>query len=268
MYFVAHDIMSRTTSDSWPEDETLHLWYDDENLEEILRSRSLTRYEVQKYASISSEVGKSLLSLKQRFSEQSEGKKGLQRVAQIKHAAALLYLTERFGPKKGKCASTCFPTCFPASLTAMEWELEDIGLQRSADQENISRANHQTSGPQSDTSTANYHKPLGDITGQEYKGICAICKVKLITSMIELISTLPDMATLLWPLFVLGNVGLENEEQRRFVIDRLANIQRTQNLGSVRRTIDAVKHAFGTKELLPSNERSWGHETYHYISLA
>jgi hypothetical protein len=86
--------------------------------------------------------------------------------------------------------------------------------------------------------------------------------------MIKLISTLPDMATLLWPLFVLGNTGLENEEHRRFVLDRLANIQKTRNLGSVRRAIDAVKHAFVTKSLLASGNKSWGHETYRYISLA
>lgn len=86
--------------------------------------------------------------------------------------------------------------------------------------------------------------------------------------MIELISTLPDEVALLWPLFVLGNAGLENEEQRRFVLDRLANIQKMQNLGSVRRTIDAVKHAFMTKSVLPSGGRVWGHETYRSISLA
>ncbi|KAJ5470335.1 hypothetical protein N7530_007692 [Penicillium desertorum] len=76
------------------------------------------------------------------------------------------------------------------------------------------------------------------------------------------------MATLLWPLFVLGNTGLENEEQRRFVLDRLANIQKTRNLGSVKRTIDAVKHAFVTKGLFSSCNKAWVHETYRYISLA
>lgn len=76
------------------------------------------------------------------------------------------------------------------------------------------------------------------------------------------------MDTLLWPLFVLGNAGLENEGQRRFVLDRLANIQKTQNLGSIRRTIDAVKHSFMTKSLSSLGDRVWGHKAYGYISLA
>jgi hypothetical protein len=81
-------------------------------------------------------------------------------------------------------------------------------------------------------------------------------------------STLPDMHTLLWPLFVLGNAGLQNEEQRRFVLDRLISMEKTQNLGSVKRTIIAVKHAFKTKSLLSPGARLWGHESYGYISLA
>lgn len=87
------------------------------------------------------------------------------------------------------------------------------------------------------------------------------------------------MATLLWPLFVLGNVALENEEHRRFVLDRLLGIQRARNLGSVRRAIEAVKHAFATKDLdLGSSSSStggwqgwgqgWGQERFRYISLA
>ena len=107
-----------------------------------------------------------------------------------------------------------------------------------------------------------------DIDDKKRLGVSEGCKSRLILSMIKLISTLPDMATLLWPLFVLGNTGLENEEQRRFVLDRLANIQKTRNLGSVRRTIDAVKHAFVTKSLFSSGNKAWGHETYRYISLA
>jgi hypothetical protein len=86
--------------------------------------------------------------------------------------------------------------------------------------------------------------------------------------IVESIATLPDMATLLWPLFILGNVGVEDEDHRRFVLDRLSSIQRLRNLGSVRRTIDAVKHAFGTTGLDCGIERAWGHESYQYISLA
>lgn len=43
MYFVAHDIMSRTTSESWSEDKTPELWTRNENLEEVRHSQpSLT----------------------------------------------------------------------------------------------------------------------------------------------------------------------------------------------------------------------------------
>lgn len=86
--------------------------------------------------------------------------------------------------------------------------------------------------------------------------------------MIELMSTVPDSETLLWPPFVLGITELDNEQQRRFVLDRLGNIQQKQNLGSVRRTIDAVKHAFATKSVLSPDEWAWGHESYGFISLA
>lgn len=102
------------------------------------------------------------------------------------------------------------------------------------------------------------------------------------------------MATLLWPLFVLGNLTLENEEHRRFVLDRLLGIQKSRNLGSVRRAIEAVKHSFGTKDLGLNSEaeadlgfasadsrsrsrsrwtglgglQGWGQERVRYISLA
>lgn len=131
--------------------------------------------------------------------------------------------------------------------------------------------NHRAYGRQSGEEALFCHRLLGDepsIDGEESVGVDGGCKSRLVSSIIELISTLPDIATLLWPLFVLSNVGLENEEQRRFVLDRLANVQKTRNLGSVRRTIDAVKHAFVTRGLLCSGDRTWGHETYRYISLA
>jgi hypothetical protein len=37
MYFVAHDIMSRTTSESWPGEEMPQLWHESEDLEEVPR---------------------------------------------------------------------------------------------------------------------------------------------------------------------------------------------------------------------------------------
>lgn len=35
MYFIAHDIMSNTTFNGWHEDEALHLWSENDDLEEV-----------------------------------------------------------------------------------------------------------------------------------------------------------------------------------------------------------------------------------------
>ncbi|CAP98952.1 Pc22g16640 [Penicillium rubens Wisconsin 54-1255] len=234
MYFVAHNIMSRTASENCHQDDILELWSDSENLEEIdmlmgcsrglltlinnisihasekakiQKYRRLTPAETQYYAKVSLDISTALLGLKQTLPQHATGREDLERIAQVKHLAAFLYLNERLEDKL-------------------------------------------------------------DIDDRRRRGVSEGCKSRLISSMIELISTLPDMATLLWPLFVLGNTGLENEEQRRFVLDRLANIQKTRNLGSVKRTIDAVKHAFVTKSLCSSGNKAWVHETYRYISLA
>lgn len=113
------------------------------------------------------------------------------------------------------------------------------------------------------------------LTNQDHPYFESPSKTQLVTSIIESISTLPDMATLLWPLFVLGNVALEDEEHRRFVLDRLLGIQRARNLGSVRRAIEAVKYAFVTKGLDLDADltgrgglQGWGDGRFRYISLA
>lgn len=95
-------------------------------------------------------------------------------------------------------------------------------------------------------------------------------KRRLISSIINIVSTLPDSATLLWPLFVLGNSGLENEGERRFVLERLGRMQQTRNLGSVRRARTAVKRAFCISDLGHANAcgRVWGEEGCGFISLA
>lgn len=65
-----------------------------------------------------------------------------------------------------------------------------------------------------------------------------------------------------------GMQGWKNEKHRRFILDRLTNIQKSRNLGSVCRTIEAVNDSFGTGDLKCSSNRMWGHESYRYISLA
>ncbi|KAL3443239.1 fungal-specific transcription factor domain-containing protein [Aspergillus insuetus] len=238
MYFVAHDVMARTVSDEWDGDDNSELWSDDEDLEEIdvvmgcsrglmtlinrisnlastkariLRTRPMTPVEVHDHENATSELHTSLLALKQRLPPHSADRQDLEKIANIKHLTALLYLHERLG----------FPRHSP--------------------------------------------EPARFNTDLE---LFSLSKDRLVTDIIESIETLPDMATLLWPLFILGNVGVEDENHRRFVLDRLSSIQRLRNLGSVRRTIDAVKHAFGTTGLDYGIERAWGHESYRYISLA
>ncbi|KAL3475523.1 fungal-specific transcription factor domain-containing protein [Aspergillus californicus] len=251
MYFVAHDIMSRTASDDCDDDEALPLWSQTDDLEEIdvvmgcsrglmslinqissmastkakiLRGgRSLTVAERINHATAVSHLRLSLQSLEQKLPAHSIERNDLARVARVKQLAALLYLNERLGSSDHSCISA--ETEADAYRESVNGYL-DVGV---------------------DIDMSRDH---------------------LISSIIELISTLPTMATLLWPLFVLGNVGLENEDHRRFVLDRLVEIQKSRNLGSVCRTIEAVKHSFGTRELVSSSRRIWGHESYRYISLA
>ncbi|KAL3424269.1 C6 zinc finger domain-containing protein [Phlyctema vagabunda] len=60
-------------------------------------------------------------------------------------------------------------------------------------------------------------------------------KTNLIATIIEHLEKLPNTSTLLWPLFVLGSMRELNEEQRRFVHERLMALQRLRNLGSIKR---------------------------------
>ncbi|RAL03210.1 Zn(II)2Cys6 transcription factor [Aspergillus ibericus CBS 121593] len=93
-------------------------------------------------------------------------------------------------------------------------------------------------------------------------------KVALINMLVNIISTLPDSATLLWPLYILGHAGLEDEDQRRFVLDRLERMQRVRNLGSIRRARVAVKHAFQVFDMRLSAARATNADAFSSISLA
>jgi hypothetical protein len=91
----------------------------------------------------------------------------------------------------------------------------------------------------------------------------------LIAAIIKLIGEFPTpLVALLWPLFVVGNSGLDDEDQRRFVLDNLRTIQKTRNLGSVRRARMTVEQAFRVKDLdLPASP-AWGDDGPGVISLA
>lgn len=210
---------------------------------------------------MASDIGTALLSLRQDLPKNAAGRQDLRLIARIKHLAALVYLTERLGHFRPASERYSADTSVPFDVTT--WDVEYAEPWTFTTPELSSSVRKQRAN--------SCHTSSGDklaIRHDESIPLYGRCKKYLISSMIKLISTLPDMPTLLWPLFVLGNASLENEEQRRFVLDRLASMQKMENLGSVRRTSDAVRHTFTTKGLLSSAGRRWGHESYRYVSLA
>lgn len=84
----------------------------------------------------------------------------------------------------------------------------------------------------------------------------------------SLISTLPDSPTLLWPLFIIGNVDVDEDGHRRFILERLESIQKTRNLGSIRRARMVVESAYRAKDLDHPRGKVWGNEGNGIISLA
>lgn len=246
MYFVAHEIMGRTASDKWTENEMTLTWHPDDDLEEvdmtmgcsrglmthidrisflarsksnILKERLLTPEEKEYFSKEVIAIKNSLLNLDQRLPTHSAGREDLMRIAETKRLATLLYLHER-------------------SLTLDSPEIDD--------------------------SCSHAEK----IASQATRTVPASSKRHIVQSLINLISTLPDNATLLWPLYILGNADLDDEEHRRFVLDRLENIEKTRNLGSVRLARLAVQNAFRRRDLRHPRGRVWGNEKIGLISLA
>lgn len=82
-------------------------------------------------------------------------------------------------------------------------------------------------------------------------------KSSLITSVIEQMSPLPSTPTLLWPLFTLGKGSPADEGHRRFVLERLNDILKSRNLGSVRLA----------RKLVADKYRSWDLEFHGEMAL-
>ncbi|KAL2787903.1 fungal-specific transcription factor domain-containing protein [Aspergillus keveii] len=238
MYFVAHDVMARTVTDDWEGDQNLQLWSDDEDLEEIDVVMGCSR---------------GLMALINRISILASTKARILRArpmtpVEVHHHdnatselhISLLTLKQRLPPHSAD-RQDLEQIAYIKHLTALLYLHERLGFPR--------------------------HSPAS-VRPNIDLDLSNLSKDRLVTDIIESIGTLSDMATLLWPLFILGNVAVEDEDHRRFILDRLSSIQRLRNLGSVRRTIDAVKHALGTTGLDYGIERAWGHESYRYISLA
>lgn len=70
-----------------------------------------------------------------------------------------------------------------------------------------------------------------------------------IDTLISQLKPLPVTPTLLWPLFVLGNLSPNNEEHRRFVLERLGIMLKERNLGSIRLAKRLMERRFRTWDL-------------------
>lgn len=171
------------------------------------------------FVSSCEEVEAALESLQQNYSAHSSPTDNyILQIAEIKRLTALLYFNENLGE-------------FVSSIPP---------LHRSMSLPPSSASSSFSSSP-----PLNYNSshPLLSTKGT---------KQRLVSSIIELISALPnpDTASVLWPLYVIGHsTALEDETQRRFVLERLHNIQQTRNLGSVRAAKTAVERAFRTRDL-------------------
>lgn len=233
MYFVAHEIMSRTATKDDLIDQTLE-WLEDDNLEEICtmmgcsrslmtlirqtttlaskvsqlhRTRELTEFEVEKFSASRDSIEHLLNVLQQQVPPNVVNPDELLKISETKRLSAILYLRDR--------------------------------LQIVSSLQKFTPTTH---------------------------------KSDLVSAIVSLISSLPNLSTLLWPLFVLGNTEL-NEENRHFVLERLTNIQRVRNLGSVRQARILVEHAWKKSDLSTDAWQSWDglgprRQTRNMISLA
>jgi hypothetical protein len=217
MYFVAHDIMSRTASGARERRDGSYIWTEVEDIDEIDMVMGCSRRlmalideisnltDTSDYYQSIGDISTALCTLTQTLPAHSSHRADVAQIAETKRLAALLYL--------------------------------------------IDRASRRVPPP------AGAGSPLDKLN-----------KHHIVTALIKMLSTLPDAATLLWPLYILGNAGLENEEHRRFILDRLHRMQRTRNLGSVRRARKAVKRAFQLRDL--DHGRGWEVDGVEFISLA
>ncbi|PGH12279.1 hypothetical protein AJ80_06793 [Polytolypa hystricis UAMH7299] len=265
MYFVAHEIMARTAvEDTSSEESGSFDWLDDDNLEEIdvlmgcsrglmtlirqiaelsvkkskiTKNRPLTPDETTHFSTCRDKLEASLQVVRQVLPSYASQQEELLRIAETKRLSAMLYLRERLG--NPSTASTILHPLLTISLSPR-----------------TSCSAHPATTP---------HNPI--ISGAIETSSSA-CKSRLISAIISLIDTLPDTPTLLWPLFIVGNVGLDDEVHRRFVLERLQSIQKVRNLGSVRRAREVVESAYRARDLDHPRGKIWGDQRSGMISLA
>ncbi|KAK2868106.1 hypothetical protein FQN49_003155 [Arthroderma sp. PD_2] len=266
MYFVAHDIMGRTAMEDSPETEALDsTWLAEDNLEEvdmlmgcsrglmtliskisslatekskISKHRSLSISELSYFNSARNKLELALQAVQQTLPSYAMDREDLLRVAEVKRLTALLYLRQRLG--------TPHNSSILSPVTVGLFARYPIRYSTC-----ISRASPNP-------------RPSPLVMAESSS---LAWKERLVADIIALISTLPDTATLLWPLFVAGNVDIESEDHRRFILERLQNIQNSRNLGNIRRARLAVEYAYRAKDLDHPRGKVWGREG-RGISLA
>ncbi|KAM5464980.1 Anaphase-promoting complex subunit 1 [Microsporum audouinii] len=272
MYFVAHDIMGRTTMEDDGTEGLDNAWLVDDNLEEedryaygllswaddldqqdleprfgeikgvhatykkISKSGPLSISELSYFNNARNKLELALQGVQQTLPSYAKDREDLLRVAEVKRLTALLYLRQRLGT--------------PHNSSTLS--LVRVGL--------LPRypITHNTSPT---------HAALGPVPPVMVESPTLAWKEKLVTDIIAIISTLPDTATLLWPLFVVGSVDVDNEEHRRFILEKLQKIQNSRNLGNIRRARLAVESTYRARDLDHPRGNVWGREG-RGISLA
>ncbi|OJD15167.1 hypothetical protein AJ78_04562 [Emergomyces pasteurianus Ep9510] len=287
MYFVAHDIMGRTGVEdpsevgqvdySWLEGDDLeeidvlmgcsrglmtlinkisalasekskvmsHLTYvlvmsylHTEPASKIVKTRQLTPLEESTFNTERNDIEAALRVLHQKPPAYASLQGDLLRIAETKRLAAILYLRERLGSPTG--LSYFYP-------------VEKFNRHHNGHQKHNNHNNNENNKNRINPSISNQTIAPGAMETSS-SGF----KARVVDMIISLMETLSDSPTLLWPLFIIGNVGLDDEEHRRFVLDKLTRIQKTRNLGSVRRARMAVESGYRAKDIDFPRGKVWG----------
>jgi predicted house-cleaning noncanonical NTP pyrophosphatase (MazG superfamily) len=233
MYFVAHEIMSQTATNDDLIDQTSE-WLEDDNLEEICTLMGCSR---------------SLMTLIQQTTTLASKVSQLRRTRELTESEV-----EEFSASRDSTEHLLhvLQQLVPPSVFNPDELLKIAETKR--------------------LSAILYLRDRLEIVSSSQPFTPTTYKSDLVSAIVSLISSLPNLSTLIWPLFVLGNTEL-NEENRRFVFERLTNIQRVRNLGSVRQAIIMVEHVWKKSDLSTDAWRSWGElgpsrQTTKMISLA
>ncbi|OJD27388.1 hypothetical protein ACJ73_01217 [Blastomyces percursus] len=263
MAMLPHQMCESETLKRFFVPQVTHSWLDDDDLEEIdvlmgcsrglmtlinristlatkipLNNILSSHRKISHFNTARSDIEAELRVLHQKLPSYASLQEDLLLIAETKRLAAILYLRERLGNPNGLC-----------SFHPIE--------KFSHHQDHKYKHNNSI-----DSSLSNQATILSAVETSP-SGF----KARIANMIISLMENLPDSPTLLWPLFIVGNVGLDDEQHRRFVLDRLTSIQKTRNLGGVRRARMVVESAYRAKDIHFPRGKVWGDEGPGVISL-